>query len=382
MKKLFDIFLTVSLLVGLRLPAQQVAGLTITNNIPSGAYSPIYVPDPTAPYGFTTRCTLAHSGEITLGSGAVVNSSGNYYLPPGVVASVLATNGQQINIDGSGIISNVTLANSSYLYVHCYSFNPSNAVLKMCVPPFTISSTCAVDCVYGVLSDSDHNNYYQDNSTNAPSTVTIRASSILGIGDWFPRVYGSNTNGYSTILNLSAPLAVSLLDDNNAGYDNFCPGQNSKFCFQQLDKGIDWEVDQSTLVGAIHPNTNGIIYDVSYTFTSSALDIQDKYAGLLIIPGMLYESDNYQGVIGSLAPNNYMGVVYSSFLEELVNGVGVKTQITNVVGVAVGDGSGLTNIPPASIVGGWSGIVTNWQGTVRSNREYYAHGIVTNVSYP
>ena len=48
----------------------------------------------------------------------------------------------------------------------------------------------------------------------------------------------------------------------------------------------------------------------------------------------------------------------------------------------VGSGSGLTNIPPASIVGGWSGIVTNWQSTVRSNREYYANGIVTNVSYP
>ena len=62
--------------------------------------------------------------------------------------------------------------------------------------------------------------------------------------------------------------------------------------------------------------------------------------------------------------------------------------ITNAASVSAGtftgSASGLTNLAPSSIVGGWTGIITNW-GTgmgVNSNRQYISFGIVTNVTRP
>jgi hypothetical protein len=119
-------------------------------------------------------------------------------------------------------------------------------------------------------------------------------------------------------------------------------------------------------------NTGDGAYSIYGITTGSTNIALGYYAGHALVTSNSYNID-----IGNVGVAGDMGVIR-------IGTVGQQT--TNIMaGYMIGNGGGLTNIPPTGISGvaaGYSGIVTNWQNTTYSNRLYYCSGVLTNVTIP
>jgi hypothetical protein len=89
-----------------------------------------------------------------------------------------------------------------------------------------------------------------------------------------------------------------------------------------------------------------------------------------------------QAIYNPDGATNIFGWYFDNGVLTFLNGTNVYKPYNPANQTFTGSGAGLTNVPPAAISGGWTGIVTNWQSTVFSNRLYYSGGVVTNVTYP
>lgn len=209
------------------------------------------------------------NAAISLTDGFQITASGNYLITNGATVSIFATNGQQINVWGNGIISSNYLAMGTRENIQCFKYCPNSGITAWNWSSNEwMSVTCNIVCdfadfrsAYTVASVVANNNGIWTGTTNQSDNFLISCSKTLFYWQLeTPRFPAGITNGYQKFTVPYIDWNCDTFDINNVGSLGLSPTINMTdgsvlrashlyYGDGTFNAGLNFEVFQGLLTG-------------------------------------------------------------------------------------------------------------------------------------